>query len=131
MTAKDSWKPDISFITYTMHFCSYYQANIEVPMPTANTKMYQITIHTTATNAPIPADFAVLGLESFQTKNRIRPTIGMQHPSRPIQSRHYLRPQMLLVFAVLHNADILPHYHQFPYHNFYNTSQYPPIFPCS
>ena len=54
-----------------MHFCSYYQANIEVPMPTANTKMYQITIHTTATNAPIPADFAVLGLESFQTKAAI------------------------------------------------------------
>ena len=45
--------------------------------------MYQITIHTTATNAPIPADFAVFGFESFQTKNKINPTIGMQHPSNP------------------------------------------------
>lgn len=45
--------------------------------------MYQSAANPTDTRAPIPAAFAVLGLESFHTSQRIKPTTGIQHPKIP------------------------------------------------
>lgn len=40
-------------------------------------------IAATATKAPMPAAFAHFGFVSFQTKNKIKPTMGMQQPKIP------------------------------------------------
>ena len=52
-------------------------------MPTTKTKAYQRIPIATETNAPMPVALAVLGLLSFQTKNKIKPTMGIPQPKSP------------------------------------------------
>lgn len=74
MAAKENWKP---FIQFFNHYSNAPKTpSVQLPMYSAMERM-------TDTNAPTPADFAVLGLESFQTRYNTSPATGTQHPNNP------------------------------------------------
>lgn len=56
---------------------------LAMPTPITATRMYHRIPMMTLTNAPIPAALAVFGFVSFHTRNKTRPTIGIQQPNNP------------------------------------------------
>lgn len=54
-----------------------------LPTITANTmsRIHRTTVEMTDASAPIPACFALTGFSDFQTRKRMRPTIGKKNPS--------------------------------------------------
>ena len=44
-------------------------------------RIHRTTVEMTDANAPIPACFALTGFSDFQTRKRMRPTIGKKNPN--------------------------------------------------
>mgnify|MGYP007132860308 CR=1 FL=1 len=73
-------------------------------------------VRITDTSAPMPAAFAVLGFSSLHTRNKTRPTTGMQHPKRP-----HKKPPLSFGFPPYRRIFCLPY-------DFLPFSQYYPDF---